>query len=272
MYFVLTSLLTSYIDCESKIKLTTLWHWTMPSALDINELIIPTHCQMGLVHRFHSITLLTEWRSMQWRTACKTIDSLLSIASKCDFHRIGVIGSVANDFSKSFDNGSWPLCNLIWDIKIVRIFFWSSQIHFILNTNLRRLSNVDPRIIQHCKNGAAILRSSWNAWPKALPWSYRTMNVSLINGLDQIKSKLLVCVCVHCRHILNMWEKSMLKIVMCSNYLNCPKWCRSVFPIRKSNIDISINSINKLPLKWPFCCSSGQKFGVVSQSIWTFSK
>lgn len=47
--------------------------------------------------------------------------------------------------------------------------------------------------MQHCKTGAKIVNSSWNAFPKPRPWSQCNVNVSLPNTLCEC-----VCGCENC--------------------------------------------------------------------------
>lgn len=130
----------------------------------------------------HTITSSTDVRSMQCRTACRTIASLRSKASRCGCHSSGVTGSADSDSSISADSGFSPLCKLPANVNLfLRLCRDVSTAPS--NVYLKSDFSVVPRIIQHCRNGAAMLRSSWNACPKDLPWSYRTTNVSVPNGL-----------------------------------------------------------------------------------------
>lgn len=60
----------------------------------------------------HTITSSTDFRSMQCRTACRTIANRRSKASRCGCHSSGVTGSADSDSSISADSGFSPLCKL----------------------------------------------------------------------------------------------------------------------------------------------------------------
>lgn len=65
--------------------------------------------------------------------------------------------------------------------EIVEAF--SDRNHMSKLTYSNSLRSVDARIMQHCKTGAKIVNSSWNAFPKPRPWSQCNVNVSLPNIL-----------------------------------------------------------------------------------------
>lgn len=153
-------------------------------------------------------TSSTVFLLMQSRIPFKIMVTRRSSATKCGSHSTGATGSFANDSRINCDIGFGPFWKLKWNEKIlslidIMIFChcpfsllsvdnWNCWRNFLIDfdqitcpklTYVNSVRSVDARIMQHCKTGAKIDNSSWNAFPKPRPWSQCNANVSLPNIL-----------------------------------------------------------------------------------------
>lgn len=168
---------------------------------------------------------------MQSRIPFKMMATRRSTATKCGSHSTGATGSFAIDSRINCDSGFGPFWKLKWNKGFYHCNYlyipytmilchcplpssfvdnWNCRRNYLIDfdqitcpklTYVNSVRSVDARIMQHCKTGAKIDNSSWNALPKPRPWSQCNTNVSLPNILQIYQVYLYIviqygCACV----------------------------------------------------------------------------